>query len=238
MAEEPKVTGHGERDAPASPQEGQAGRADPSEKASSKEQTGKVIDFPAKEVAGIKLSGDIREIPIDRDTFHKETQFDGNLQQAKPARPRKPKAEKAEPARKSRATKSEKTVPKKEAAPRDKVSRSSKSKSQPGMPAGPSATDSQEPTAPPRPVADGRVVYVKLAELHPFHTFREHPYKVTDDERMDELVGTIKEHGVMTPITVRPEKDGGGYEVIAGHRRCHGSERAGLDEIPHVSSAR
>ena len=234
MAEEPKVSGHGERDAPGFPQKGQAGREDPPEKAPSKEQTGKVIDFPAKDEAGIKLSGDIREIPIDRDTLHKETQFDENLQQKKPARPRKPKAEKAEPAGKSRATKSEKTVPKKEAAPRDKVSRSSKGKAQPGTPAGPSATEPQEPTAPPRPVDDGKIVYVKLAELHPFHTFREHPYKVTDDERMDELVGTIKEHGVMTPITVRPEKNGGGYEVIAGHRRCHGSERAGLDEIPCI----
>ena len=114
------------------------------------------------------------------------------------------------------------------------MSQSSKGKTQPGTPAEPSIAKPQEPPAPPRPVADGKVVYVKLAELHPFHTFREHPYKVTDDKRMDELVGTIKEHGVMTPITVRPEKDGGGYEVIAGHRRCHGSERAGLDEIPCI----
>ena len=234
MAEEPKVTGHGERDAPAPQQKEQAGRAEPPEKAPSKEQIGKVIDFPAKDDAGIKLSGDIREIPIDRDTLHKETQFDGKLQQEKPVRPRKPKAEKAEPAGKSRAAKYEKTVPKKEATPRDRVSRSSKGKAQPGTPAEPSVTDLQEPAAPPRPVAEGKVVYVKLSELHPFHTFREHPYKVTDDERMDELVGTIKEHGVMTPITVRPEKNGGGYEVIAGHRRCHGSERAGLDEIPCI----
>lgn len=51
---------------------------------------------------------------------------------------------------------------------------------------------------------------------------------------MDDLVGTIKEHGIMTPATVRPEKDGNGYEIIAGHRRCHGGERAGLDEIPCI----
>ena len=44
----------------------------------------------------------------------------------------------------------------------------------------------------------------------------------------------IKEHGIMTPATVRPEKDGKGYEIIAGHRRCHGGERAGLDEIPCI----
>lgn len=61
---------------------------------------------------------------------------------------------------------------------------------------------------PPRPVEEGKIVYLKMAELHPFHTFREHPYKVQDDKAMDDLVGTIKEHGIMTPATVRPEKDG------------------------------
>ena len=90
------------------------------------------------------------------------------------------------------------------------------------------------PDVPPRPVEEGKIVYLKMAELHPFHTFREHPYKVQDDKAMDDLVGTIKEHGIMTPATVRPEKDGNGYEIIAGHRRCHGGERAGLDEIPCI----
>lgn len=92
----------------------------------------------------------------------------------------------------------------------------------------------EEPVIPPRPVEDGRLVYLKLSELHTFHTFREHPYKVTDDEKMAELVGTIKERGVMTPATVRPEKDGNGYEIIAGHRRHHGSGLAGLEEMPCI----
>ena len=51
---------------------------------------------------------------------------------------------------------------------------------------------------------------------------------------MMDLVGTIKEHGVMTPATVRPEKDGTGYEIIAGHRRCRGSELAGVEELPCI----
>ena len=67
------------------------------------------------------------------------------------------------------------------------------------------------PEVPPRPVEEGKIVYLKMSELHPFHTFREHPYKVQDDKAMDDLVGTIKEHGIMTPATVRPEKDGKGY---------------------------
>ena len=59
------------------------------------------------------------------------------------------------------------------------------------------------PEVPPRPVEEGKIVYLKMSELHPFHTFREHPYKVQDDKAMDDLVGTIKEHGIMTPATVR-----------------------------------
>ena len=90
------------------------------------------------------------------------------------------------------------------------------------------------PDVPPRPVEEGKIVYLKMTELHPFHTFREHPYKVQDDKAMDDLVGTIKEHGIMTPATVRPEKDGKGYEIIAGHRRHHGGTRAGLEEMPCI----
>lgn len=90
------------------------------------------------------------------------------------------------------------------------------------------------PEVPPRPVEEGKIVYLKMAELHPFHTFREHPYKVQDDKAMDDLVGTIKEHGIMTPATVRPEKEGKGYEIIAGHRRHHGGTRAGLEEMPCI----
>ena len=90
------------------------------------------------------------------------------------------------------------------------------------------------PEVPPRPVEEGKIVYLKMSELHPFHTFREHPYKVQDDKAMDDLVGTIKEHGIMTPATVRPEKDGKGYEIIAGHRRHHGGTRAALEEMPCI----
>lgn len=98
----------------------------------------------------------------------------------------------------------------------------------------PAAEIAAEPAPPPRPIEEGKTVYIKLSELHPFHTFREHPFKVVDDAAMMDLVGTIKEHGVMTPATVRPEKDGTGYEIIAGHRRCRGSELAGVEELPCI----
>ena len=91
-----------------------------------------------------------------------------------------------------------------------------------------------EPTAPPRPVEEGKLVYLKLSELHPFHTFRPHPFKVRDDAKMQETVASIKLNGVMVPGLARPEKDGNGYEIVAGHRRCRGSELAGLEEMPFI----
>ena len=53
-----------------------------------------------------------------------------------------------------------------------------------------------EPTVPPRPVEEGKLVYLKLSELHPFHTFRPHPFKVRDDAKMQETVASIKFNGV------------------------------------------
>ena len=99
--------------------------------------------------------------------------------------------------------------------------------------AGPAA-EAPEQTAPARPIDEGKLVYLKLSELHAFHTFRDHPFHVKDADKMAELVETSKEHGVMTPATVRPEKDGNGYEIIAGHRRHRGSELAGLEELPCI----
>lgn len=170
-------------------------------------------------------------------------------EQKKPKRGRAEKAEKETPDE-GKAAKPHKSRPAKadkaalgDAQPqvRDKVSRSKKTapvKNTPALkeniPVPEPVPTPEEPAVPPRPVEDGQLVYLKLSELHAFHTFREHPYKVTDDEKMTELVGTIKERGVMTPATVRPEKDGNGYEIIAGHRRHHGSGLAGLEEIPCI----
>ena len=70
---------------------------------------------------------------------------------------------------------------------------------------------------------------LSISELRPF---KGHPYRVVDDEEMDRLVESIEEHGVMTPINVRPIE--GGYEVISGHRRIHAAKRAGLDTIPAI----
>ena len=68
-----------------------------------------------------------------------------------------------------------------------------------------------EPTTPPRPVEEGKLVYLKLSEVHPFHTVRPHPFKVRDDAKMQEIVASIRVNGVMVPGLARPEKDGNGY---------------------------
>ncbi len=75
-----------------------------------------------------------------------------------------------------------------------------------------------------------KVRNIPLSELHPF---RDHPFKVVDDEKMEETVESIKEYGVLVPIIARPKEEGG-YEIISGHRRCHASEKAGLETIPTI----
>ena len=75
-----------------------------------------------------------------------------------------------------------------------------------------------------------KVVRIPLVELHPFPN---HPFHVRDDEAMQNTVDSIKEYGVLTPGIVRPREDGG-YEIVAGHRRKHGSERAGLTDMPCI----
>ena len=75
-----------------------------------------------------------------------------------------------------------------------------------------------------------KVVRIPLTELHPFPN---HPFHVRDDEAMQNTVESIKEYGVLTPGIVRP-REGGGYEIVAGHRRKHGSELAGLTDMPCI----
>lgn len=65
-----------------------------------------------------------------------------------------------------------------------------------------------------------QVQEIALSELH---EFKGHPFKVLDDEKMQETVESVREHGVLMPGIARPMKDGG-YEIIAGHRRRHACE--------------
>ena len=75
-----------------------------------------------------------------------------------------------------------------------------------------------------------RVVEIPLAEMHPF---KNHPFKVLDDEKMLDTAESIREHGVLVPAIVRPREEGG-YEIVAGHRRHFASQIAGLDTMPAI----
>ena len=76
----------------------------------------------------------------------------------------------------------------------------------------------------------GNVQEIPLTELFPF---KDHPFKVLDDETMQDTVESIKIHGVLVPGIARPRAEGG-YELIAGHRRRHASELAGKTTMPVI----
>ena len=73
-----------------------------------------------------------------------------------------------------------------------------------------------------------RAEYLPISKLHPFEG---HPFKVTDNEEMDQLVWSILTQGLLTPLVVRP-LDNGEYEVISGHRRLHACKKAGIETVP------
>lgn len=75
-----------------------------------------------------------------------------------------------------------------------------------------------------------KVMEIALTELFPF---KDHPFKVKDDETMADTAESIKEYGVLVPAIARP-RDEGGYELIAGHRRHRASELAGLETMPVI----
>lgn len=75
-----------------------------------------------------------------------------------------------------------------------------------------------------------QIQQIPLSELYPF---RDHPFRVVDDDRMMETVESIQEYGVLVPAIARPLEEGG-YEIIAGHRRKRACELAGLDTMPVI----
>ena len=80
---------------------------------------------------------------------------------------------------------------------------------------------------------DAKLEKIQILPLSELHPFEGHPFQVRNDEEMDKMVDSVKEYGVMTPAIVRPRWDGG-YEIVAGHRRCHASRRAGVDTMPCI----
>ena len=72
-----------------------------------------------------------------------------------------------------------------------------------------------------------RAEYLPISKLHPFEG---HPFKVTDNEEMDQLVWSVLTQGLLTPLVVRPLENGE-YEVISGHRRLHACKKAGIETV-------
>ena len=97
------------------------------------------------------------------------------------------------------------------------------------------AKEEAPPLEPPQPRDATRaekeeIVYLDLSELHPF---KDHPFGVRDDAEMQGLVESVRSGGVNQPALVRP-REGGGYEIIAGHRRQRASELAGYRNMPCI----
>lgn len=80
---------------------------------------------------------------------------------------------------------------------------------------------------------DAKLEKIQILPLSELHPFANHPFQVRDDDEMDKMVDSVKEYGVMTPAIVRPRQNGG-YEIVAGHRRCHASQRAGVETMPCI----
>ena len=78
--------------------------------------------------------------------------------------------------------------------------------------------------------AQEKVQEIALAQLHPF---RNHPFKVLDDDKMFDTAESIRSHGVLVPAIVRPREDGD-YELVSGHRRKRACELAGLETMPVI----
>ena len=175
---------------------------------------GKVMDFTAARGGAAKGKPPEKAAAPD-----KGKQTDKAKDAAKPRRGRPPKADKAAP---------DKAKPQ----PRDKMSQS-KPPAGKGAPAKAEAPAATEQPPSPRDAARGvkeEIVYLNLSELHPF---KNHPFGVRDDAEMQGLVESVKAAGVNQPALVRP-REGGGYEIIAGHRRQRASELAGFVNMPCI----
>lgn len=71
---------------------------------------------------------------------------------------------------------------------------------------------------------------IRIDKIHPF---KDHPFKVVDDDKMAELVESIKANGILSPVLVRPDNQGG-YEMVSGHRRMHAAKLVGLEVVPAI----
>lgn len=79
-------------------------------------------------------------------------------------------------------------------------------------------------------VGEESAMEIEIKQIRPF---KDHPFKVSDDEKMQDLISSIQEHGVITPVLLRPAETNH-YEMISGHRRMYAARKAGLSTIPAI----
>lgn len=90
---------------------------------------------------------------------------------------------------------------------------------------------SSPPRNPGRSSSGNRCSKIPIGELFPF---KNHPFKVLDDESMQRTVESVEQYGVLSPLIARPRPDGDGYEIISGHRRQYAAKLAGLETLPVI----
>ena len=154
-------------------------------------------------------------------------------EQKKPRRGRPPKADRAAP-------EAGEKKPGRGRAPKAKADKApgKGKRAAPGKGAPPAPAKEEAPAPPPEPAQPRdatraekeEIVYLNLSDLHPF---KDHPFGVRDDAEMQGLVESVRSGGVNQPALVRP-REGGGYEIIAGHRRQRASELAGFANMPCI----
>ena len=187
------------------------------------------FDIPAPGDDVVVSFDKINEIVSEKKAAAKE-------QEAKQAAP--DKAEPEAPAKKTgrgRLPKPDRPTkePKPEKAPKaEKAAKAPKSvkKQVPAKEETPPPVKPPEPREAPRSGEQEQVVYINLSELHPF---KDHPFQVRKDEEMAAMVESVKDKGVTQAAIVRP-REGGGYEMVSGHRRQMASELAGFTNMPCI----
>jgi len=173
---------------------------------------------PGKDAPAPAHSGKVVDFAAARDEAAKEEK------KAIKQKPPKEKGKATKPG-KGRPPKTEKTAPEQTKPPK-----AGKTHAAPEEKAAPPA-----PEVPPTPRDATRaekeeIVYLNLSDLHPF---KDHPFGVRDDAEMKSLVESVRNGGVNQPALVRP-REGGGYEIIAGHRRQMASQLAGYRNMPCI----
>ena len=210
---------HAEVEEPAAPEVPKAGKEQAQPPAPGKDDpapahSGKVVDFAA---ARDKAAKDEKKAVKQKPPTEKD-------KAAKPGRGRPPKESRATP-NKVKPSKTEKAAPEQTKPPK----------------AGKTHAAPEEKVAPPVPevpptprdatrAEKEEIVYLDLSDLHPF---KDHPFGVRDDAEMKSLVESVRNGGVNQPALVRP-REGGGYEIVSGHRRQKASELAGYADMPCI----